>query len=119
MIQTRTILKVSDNSGIKKVRCIKINTKKKFANIGEVIKISVKESTPNGKLKKGEVSNAIIIRTKKGILRENGSFIKFDHNSVILVDNKNSPIGTRIFGCVLKELKNKYSKIISLSSNII
>ena len=122
MIQMQTELFVADNSGAKKVMCIKVlgGSKKKFANINELIKISVKQAIPNSKVKKGDVLNAIIVRTKKGISRNDGSFIKFDTNAVVLLDNKNQPIGTRIFGPVTRELRTeKYMKIASLALEVL
>lgn len=122
MIQMQSILYVADNSGAKKVMCIKVlgGSKKKCAKIGDLIKVSIKDAIPTGKVKKGEVLNAVIIRTKKGISRNDGSYIKFDKNSVVLLDNKNQPIGTRIFGPVTRELKcEKYIKIASLALEVL
>ncbi len=122
MIQMQTELLVADNSGAKKVMCIKVlgGTHKKFANISDLIKISVKDAIPNSKVKKGDVLNAVIVRSKYGIARKDGSFIKFDTNAVVLLDNKNQPIGTRIFGPVTRELRTeKYMKIASLALEIL
>lgn len=122
MIQMQTMLLVADNSGAKKVMCIKVlgGAKKKFAYIGDLIKVSVKDVIPNGKIKKGEVLDAVIVRTKKGISRKDGSFIKFDNNAVVLLNNKGQPLGTRIFGPLTKELKSeKYMKLISLALEVL
>ncbi len=122
MIQMQTNLLVADNSGAKKVMCIKVlgGTKKKTANINDLIKVSVKEAIPTGKVKKGDVLNAVIVRSKYGVHRKDGSFIKFDNNAVVLLDNKNQPIGTRIFGPIPREIKNeKYMKIASLALEIL
>lgn len=122
MIQMQSILLVADNSGAKKVMCIKVlgGSKKRFANIGEMIKVSVKDAIPTGKVKKGDVLNAVIIRTKKGLLRKDGSAIKFDNNAVVLLDNKLQPIGTRVFGPVTRELRcEKYIKLASLALEVL
>lgn len=122
MIQMQTELLVADNSGAKKVMCIKVlgGSRKRFANIGDLIKVSVKDAIPNGKIKKGEVSNAVIVRSKKGVSRCDGSYLKFDTNAVVLLNNKLQPIGTRIFGPVTREMKNdKYMKIISLALEVV
>lgn len=122
MIQMQSKLLVADNSGAKKVMCIKVlgGSKKKFANIGDLIKVSIKDVIPNGKVKKGEVLDAVIVRTKKGISRKDGSFIKFDNNAVVLLNNKGQPIGTRIFGPLTRELRtDKYMKLISLALEVL
>lgn len=123
MIQERSILNVADNSGAKKVMCIKVlgGSKRRYANIGDIIKITVKEASPNGKTKKGEVLKAVIVRTKKGIQRNDGSVIRFDTNACVLLnDSTEQIIGTRIFGTVTRELRNeKFMKIISLASEVI
>ena len=122
MIQMQSKLLVADNSGAKKVMCIKVlgGSKRRFANIGDLIKVSVKVIIPNGKVKKGEVLNAVIVRTKKGINRTDGSVIKFDNNAVVLLDNKGQPIGTRIFGPITRELRSeKYMKLISLALEVL
>lgn len=122
MIQMQTELNVADNSGAKKVMCIKVlgGTRKKFANINDVIKVSIKVAIPNSKVKKGDVLNAVIVRSKYGVSRKDGTYIKFDTNAVVLLDNKNQPIGTRIFGPIAKELKTeKYMKISSLALELI
>jgi large subunit ribosomal protein L14 len=122
MIQMQSELLVADNSGAKKVMCIKVlgGSKKRFANIGDLIKVSVKDAIPDGKIKKGEVSNAVVVRTKRGISRCDGSFLKFDTNAVVLLNNKFQPLGTRIFGPVTRELRtDRYMKIISLALEVV
>ncbi|WWO96537.1 MAG: 50S ribosomal protein L14 [Candidatus Dasytiphilus stammeri] len=123
MIQERTILTVADNSGAKSVMCIKVlgGTRRRYANIGDIIKISVKDAIPRGKVKKGEVMKAVVVRTKKGIRRNDGSLIRFDGNACILLNNTtHQPVGTRIFGPVTRELRNeKFSKIISLAPEVL
>jgi len=122
MIQMQTELLVADNSGAKKVMCIKVlgGTKKKYASITDLIKVSVKIAIPNSKVKKGDVLNAVIVRTKYGITRKDGSKIKFDTNAVVLLDSKNQPIGTRIFGPIIREMRSeKYMKIASLALEIL
>ncbi len=122
MIQERSILFVSDNTGIKSVMCIKVlgGTRFKYANIGNVIKVVVKEIFSKSKIKKGDVLKALIIRTKYGIQRKDGSFIKFDNNSCIILNDKNQPLGTRIFGPISRELKcDKFMKIVSLAPEVI
>ncbi|MBK7353339.1 MAG: 50S ribosomal protein L14 [Nitrosomonas sp.] len=122
MIQTQTILKVADNTGARLVMCIKVlgGSKRKYASIGDVIKIAVKDALPRGKVKKGEVYNAVIVRTAKGVRRSDGSLIKFDGNAVVILNNKHEPIGTRIFGPVTRELRNtNFMKIISLAPEVI
>lgn len=122
MIQMQSMLFVADNSGAKKVMCIKVlgGSKKRFAKIGDLIKVSVKDAIPTGKVKKGEVLTAVIIRTKKGITRKDGSSLKFDKNAVVLLDNKLQPIGTRVFGPVTRELKcEKYIKLASLALEVL
>lgn len=122
MIVFQTNLKVADNSGAKRVQCIKIlgGSKRRTATIGDIIVVSVKEALPNRKVKKGEVQRALIVRTKQGIVRETGEKIQFDSNAVVLLNNQNMPIGTRIFGPVTKELRNKNMlRVISLASHVI
>ena len=122
MIQTQTILKVADNTGAKLVMCIKVlgRSKRKYASIGDVIKVAVKDAMPRGKVKKGEVYNAVIVRTAKGVRRSDGSLIKFDGNAVVILNNKHEPIGTRIFGPVTRELRTtNFMKIISLAPEVI
>ena len=122
MIITETKLNVADNSGAKLVQCIKVlgGTKRKSANIGDVIVVSVKEAIPNGKVKKGEVTRAVVIRTKKGVSRQDGSTIRFDKNAAVLLTKEGEPIGTRIFGPVTRELRLKrFTKIISLAPEVL
>jgi large subunit ribosomal protein L14 len=122
MVQTTTTLDVADNSGAKKIMCIRVlgGTKRKYASLGDVIIVSVKEAIANSKVKKGEVARAVIVRTKKEISRQDGSYIRFDSNSAVLVDKDNEPIGTRIFGPVARELRAKrFMKIISLAPEVL
>jgi large subunit ribosomal protein L14 len=122
MIQTQTILDVADNSGARRVMCIKVlgGSRRRYAGIGDVIKVSVKEAAPRGRVKKGEVLNAVIVRTCKGIRRPDGSLIRFDENSVVLLNAQMQPIGTRIFGPITRELRGEnFMKIISLAPEVL
>lgn len=122
MIQTQTILDVADNSGAKRVQCIKVlgGSHRRYARIGDLIKVSVKEAIPRGKVKKGQVMNAVVVRTKKGVRRPDGSVIRFDTNSAVLLNANQAPIGTRIFGPVTRELRTeKFMKIISLAPEVL
>lgn len=122
MIQVQTILNVADNSGAKKIGCIKVlgGTRKRYAGVGDVIVASVKEAMPNSKVKKGSVVKAVIVRTAKEIRREDGSYIKFDDNSAVLINPQKEPVGTRIFGPVARELRAKrFMKIISLAPEVL
>ena len=122
MIQSETRLTVADNSGAKEVLCIKVlgGSKRRFASIGDIITVSVKETIPDAKVKKGEVVQAVIVRTKKEIQRPDGSTIRFDDNSAVIIEKNNEPIGTRIFGPVARELRNKkFMKIISLAPDVV
>jgi large subunit ribosomal protein L14 len=122
MIQTQTRLVVADNSGAKTVMCIKVlgGSHRRYAGIGDVIKVSIKEAIPRGKVKKGDVYDAVIVRTRKGVRRTDGSVIRFDTNAAVLLDNKQELIGTRIFGPVTRELRNeKFMKIISLAPEVL
>jgi large subunit ribosomal protein L14 len=122
MIQMQTILDVADNSGAKKVGCIKIlgGTRRRYAGLGDIIVVSVKDAIPNSKIKKGEVVKAVIVRTKKEVGRPDGSFIKFDDNSAVLINPQGDPIGTRIFGPVARELRAKrFMKIVSLAPEVL
>jgi len=122
MIQMQTLLAVADNSGAKMVQCIKVlgGSKRRYANIGDVIKVSVKEAIPRGKVKKGDVYDAVIVRTKKGVRRNDGSVIRFDSNAAVLLDSKREVIGTRIFGPVTRELRGEqFMKIISLAPEVL
>lgn len=122
MIQTQTILDVADNSGARRVMCIKVlgGSKRRYAGIGDVIKVSVKEAIPRGKVKKGEVLDAVIVRTRKGVRRPDGSLIRFDENAVVLLNAQKQPIGTRIFGPITRELRGEsFMKIISLAPEVL
>ncbi len=122
MIQMQTILNVADNSGAKKIGCIKVlgGTRKRYARVGDIIVASVKEAMPNSKVKKGSVVKAVIVRTVKEIRREDGSYIKFDDNSAVLINQQKEPVGTRIFGPVARELRaKKFMKIISLAPEVL
>ncbi len=122
MIQAETVLSVADNSGARKVLCIKVlgGSRKRYAQIGDVIKVTVKEAIPRGKVKKGDVYNALVVRTKHGVRRPDGSLIRFDGNAAVLLDSKREPIGTRVFGPVTRELRAiNYLKIISLAPEVI
>ena len=122
MVQMTTILDVADNSGAKKVMCIKVlgGSKRKYASIGDVIVVSIREAIPQAKVKKGDVAKAVIVRTRKEVSRQDGSYIRFDVNSAVLVDKDNEPIGTRIFGPVARELRaKKFMKIISLAPEVL
>lgn len=122
MIQMQSMLDVADNSGARRVMCIKVlgGSKRRYAGIGDVIKVSVKEAIPRGKVKKGEVLNAVIVRTKKGIRRADGSAIRFDENAVVLLNAQLQPIGTRVFGPITRELRGEaFMKIISLAPEVL
>jgi len=122
MIQMQTRLQVADNTGARSVMCIKVlgGSKRRFANIGDVIKVAIKDAAPRGKVKKGEVYNAIVVRTAKGIRRTDGSLIKFDNNAAVILNLKLEPMGTRIFGPVTRELRTaKFMKIVSLAPEVI
>ncbi|ABC32852.1 MULTISPECIES: 50S ribosomal protein L14 [Hahella] len=122
MIQTQTVLDVADNSGARRVMCIKVlgGSHRRYASIGDVIKVSVKEAIPRGKVKKGQVLKAVVVRTRKGVRRQDGSLIRFDGNAAVLLNNQEQPIGTRIFGPVTRELRGeKFMKIISLAPEVL
>ncbi len=122
MIQTETRLNVADNSGAKSLLCIKVlgGTKRRYAGVGDIIVVTVKEAIPNSKVKKGDVMKAVVVRTNKEIRRPDGSYIKFDENSAVLINQHNEPIGTRIFGPVARELRAKrFMKIISLAPEVL
>jgi large subunit ribosomal protein L14 len=122
MIQTQTKLNVADNSGAKRLMCIKVlgGSKRRYASVGDIIVVTVKEAIPNSKVKKGDVMKAVIVRTAKEIPRPDGSYIKFDDNSAVLINQQNEPIGTRIFGPVARELRAKrFMKIISLAPEVL
>ena len=122
MIQSETVLDVADNSGARKVLCIKVlgGSRRRYASIGDLIVVSVKEAIPNGKVKKGDVAKAVVVRTAKEIGRPDGSFIRFDTNSAVLIDGQKEPVGTRIFGPVARELRAKrFMKILSLAPEVL
>jgi large subunit ribosomal protein L14 len=122
MIQMQTILDAADNSGARRLMCIKVlkGSKARYAGIGDVIKVSVKEAIPRGKVKKGDVFNAVVVRTRKGVRRADGSSIRFDGNAAVLLDKQLNPIGTRIFGPVTRELRGEqFMKIVSLAPEVL
>ena len=122
MIQMQTNLEVADNSGARRIQCIKVlgGSKRKFASVGDLLVVSVKEAIPRGKVKKGEIHRAVVVRTSKEVRRDDGSAIRFDTNAAVLIDPQNEPIGTRIFGPVTRELRGKhYMKIISLAPEVL
>ena len=122
MIQVQSVLDVADNSGARKVFCIKVlgGSKRRYANIGDIIVVSIRDALPNSKVKKGSVMKAVVVRSRKGLRRDDGSLIRFDNNSAVLIDNQKQPIGTRIFGPVARELRaKKFLKIISLAPEVL
>ena len=121
MIQTETVVDIADNTGAKKAMCIKVlgGSKRRYAGIGDVIKVTIKEAIPRGKVKKGEVMFAVVVRTKKGVRRDDGSLIRFDTNAVVLLNGQKQPIGTRIFGPVTHELRAGFMKIVSLALEVL
>ena len=122
MIQMQTNLDVADNSGARRVMCIKVlgGSKRRYASVGDIIKVSIKDAAPRGRVKKGDVYNAVVVRTAKGVRRPDGSLIKFDGNAAVLLNNKLEPIGTRIFGPVTRELRTeRFMKIVSLAPEVI
>lgn len=122
MIQTESNLVVADNSGARRVQCIKVlgGSHRRYAHIGDVIKVAIKEANPRGKVKKGDVMNAVVVRTKKGVRRQDGSLIRFDENAAVLLNGQKQPIGTRIFGPVTRELRGEqFMKIISLAPEVL
>ncbi|MGB0662982.1 MAG: 50S ribosomal protein L14 [Pontibacterium sp.] len=122
MIQTESMLDVADNSGAKRVLCIKVlgGSHRRYASVGDVIKVTVKEASPRGKVKKGQVLKAVVVRTRKGVRRPDGSVIRFDTNSAVLLNANDAPIGTRIFGPVTRELRTeKFMKIVSLAPEVL
>ena len=122
MIQPFTRLKVADNSGAKEIMCIKVlgGSKRRYARVGDIIVASVKKALPNGKIKKGQVVKAVVVRTKKELQRENGSLIRFDDNAAVIIDNKKEPIGTRIFGPIAREVRHRgFQKIVSLALEVL
>ena len=121
MIQQESMLTAADNSGAKTVQCIKVlgGGKRRYAGIGDIIKVAVKDAIPRGKVKKGEVHNAVVVRTRHALRRPDGSVIRFDGNAAVLLTQKNEPIGTRIFGPVTRELRERYMRIISLAPEVL
>jgi len=122
MIQMQSTLAAADNSGAKELMCIKVlgGSKRRYASIGDVIKVSIRDAIPRGKVKKGEVYNAVVVRTAKGVRRSDGSLIRFDGNAAVLLNNKLEPIGTRIFGPVTRELRSeRFMKIVSLAPEVL
>ena len=122
MIQTQSTLSAADNSGAKLLMCIKVlgGSKRRYARIGDLIKVAIKDAIPRGKVKKGEVYNAVVVRTAKGVRRPDGSLIRFDDNAAVLLNNKLEPIGTRIFGPVTRELRSeRFMKIVSLAPEVL
>ncbi|MCP4272116.1 MAG: 50S ribosomal protein L14 [Gammaproteobacteria bacterium] len=122
MIQMQSVLDIADNSGARRVMCIKVlgGSHRRYAHIGDVIKVSIKEAIPRGKVKKGDVMNAVVVRTAKGVRRPDGSLIRFDGNAAVLLNNNLEPIGTRIFGPVTRELRtDKFMKIVSLAPEVL
>ncbi|KJV26341.1 LSU ribosomal protein L14P [Luteibacter sp. UNCMF331Sha3.1] len=122
MIQVQSMLSAADNSGAKEMMCIKVlgGSKRRYASVGDVIKVTIKDAIPRGKVKKGEVYNAVVVRTAKGVRRPDGSVIRFDGNAAVILNNKLEPIGTRIFGPVTRELRSeKFMKIVSLAPEVL
>lgn len=122
MIQMQTMLDAADNSGARRLMCVKVlgGSKRRYANVGDVIKVSIKEAIPRGKVKKGEVYNAVVVRTRKGVRRQDGSTIRFDGNAAVLLNNQLQPLGTRIFGPVTRELRGEqFMKIVSLAPEVL
>jgi large subunit ribosomal protein L14 len=122
MIQTQTYLDIADNSGARRVMCIKVlgGSKRRYANVGDIIKVTVKEAIPRGRVKKGQVLDAVVVRTRKGVRRADGSLIKFDSNAAVLLNPQKQPIGTRIFGPVTRELRNdNFMRIVSLAPEVL
>ena len=122
MIQMQTVLEAADNSGARRVQCIKVlgGSKRRYANVGDIIKVSVKDAIPRGKVKKGEIYNAVVVRTRKGVRCKDGSLIRFDGNAAVLLNARLEPIGTRIFGPVTRELRtSRFMKIISLAPEVL
>ncbi len=121
MIQMQTVLDVADNSGARKVMCIKVlgGSHRRYARIGDIIKVSIKDAIPRSKVKKGSVMNAVVVRTSSGVRRDDGSLIRFDGNAAVLLNNQHEPIGTRIFGPVTRELRERFMKIISLAAEVL
>ena len=122
MIQMQTVLDVADNTGARSVMCIKVlgGSKRRYASIGDVVKVSIKDAAPRSRVKKGDVYSAVVVRTAKGVRRPDGSLVKFDNNAAVLLNNKGEPIGTRIFGPVTRELRSeRFMKIVSLAPEVL
>jgi large subunit ribosomal protein L14 len=122
MIQMQTVLDVADNTGARSVMCIKVigGSKRRYASVGDIIKVSIRDAAPRGRVKKGDIYNAVVVRTAKGVRRPDGSLVKFDNNAAVLLNNKLEPIGTRIFGPVTRELRNeRFMKIVSLAPEVL
>ena len=122
MIQTESYLDVADNSGARRVMCVKVlgGSHRRYARVGDIIKVTVKEAIPRGKVKKGQVMKAVVVRTRKGVRRQDGSLIKFEDNAAVLLNQQDAPVGTRIFGPVTRELRSeKFMKIISLAPEVL
>ena len=122
MIQMQTVLDVADNTGARSVMCIKVlgGSKRRYAGVGDIIKVSIKDAAPRGRVKKGDVYSAVVVRTVKGVRRPDGSLVKFDNNAAVLLNNKLEPIGTRIFGPVTRELRGeRFMKIVSLAPEVL
>ena len=122
MIQTESELEIADNSGARRVKCIKVlgGSHRRYAHIGDIIKVTVKEAIPRGRVQKGQVMNAVVVRTRKGVRRGDGSKIKFDENAAVLLNQQNQPVGTRIFGPVTRELRTEnFMRIVSLAPEVI
>ena len=122
MIQTESELEIADNSGARRVKCIKVlgGSHRRYARIGDIIKVTVKEAIPRGRVQKGQVMNAVVVRTRKGVRRGDGSLIKFDENAAVLLNQQNQPVGTRIFGPVTRELRTEnFMRIVSLAPEVI
>jgi large subunit ribosomal protein L14 len=122
MIQMQTVLDVADNTGARSVMCIKVlgGSKRRYASVGDIIKVSIKDAAPRGRVKKGDIYSAVVVRTAKGVRRPDGSLVKFDGNAAVLLNNKLEPIGTRIFGPVTRELRSeRFMKIVSLAPEVL
>ena len=122
MIQTETMLEIADNSGARKVQCIKVlgASHRRYAGIGDIIKVTVKEAIPRGRVRKGQVMDAVVVRTRKGVRRQDGSLIKFDQNAAVLLNANKQPVGTRIFGPVTRELRSeRFMRIVSLAPEVL
>ncbi|MDT0636133.1 50S ribosomal protein L14 [Spectribacter hydrogenoxidans] len=121
MIQTESQLFAADNSGARRVQCIKVlgGSHRRYAGVGDIIKVTVKDAIPRGRVKKGDVLNAVVVRTRRGVRRADGSIIRFDRNAAVLLNAQNEPVGTRIFGPVTRELREKFMRIISLAPEVL